>query len=1287
MKKFSNFVKNKKVLSALIVLAMSASGGVTLHAEDAETSTLVTNVTNINIYKTDEVKGTELGDNARARGTGSIATGTNSLAIGTNAVATGGNESKESIEAKLAENQAKLNEISELEDKTDTLATELTDIRNTYASVIEAGQRVEAAKEAKNNAYKSWQEKLTTYNTAVTDSKAYLEEQQAKIDDLNSRLTGVSQLTNTDISSDEGLTKAANELKAIAEEGTTLNLSTNFYKDYVSSYYAALGDLRQAQIVYSKSSPTHYMNTGSTDYSVGKETIINAYSFGNVYNDRPIAVKIYYMDGLYTSSSASDKNLYPSAFKNSTVTKIPSAVLYLKNINTDITTLEEYETAQAASLEWKASLQQFWTDCDNPMMTEEAKKALINESNIRVDYYLKTNEITYYQGKYEETGDTTWLDKKKTALTELSEIQNTWDTASGGKALIKQTIDQYKEDNITSISEKNKITTETLTSELETALGISKDAVTQKQKELENLKKEAEQAKTNYENINPSQQDEYLAAQYAEVMKKLEDKATELQTSQERLDALKAALTLNDLSNVGENTMAVGTNALSTGNNSMAVGTAAVATGENAIAVGNGAIVTGDNSIAIGTGNAVLGDRSGAFGDPNTVYGSGSYAIGNDNTIGKTDPETNVPLADKGNNTFVFGNNITTTVNNSVILGNGSKDDGRDNVVSVGDGGDYSRQIINVKAGTENTDAANYGQLANSQSVTEGEGAEQKTTYTAYEADRDGIVTVKTNDGGVAFKIKMSADASDKANIDASNIGKNRDNEADRLESLADWGDALGAGEISYGNRYLVTGNTMYLELRNISSTNYISSENTTAVNLSLLDTQIKKNADNIENLSNISPEGKTNIKNLAKEAVQVAAGTNIEVSHTDDEETGNRTYTISAKMGNVEKGDNRLVSGDSVASAIENAISENNTGIESKLADKANIDASNIGNYFAGTDEEKKENLKAWAEALGGGTVAEGSYQLVTGDTVYNYFKTYEGAASSKELVKEIETRESLIKAGENNTIYIGSGISGDKIDISNSEGESRVITGVKTDPTNESSVANVGYVNTVYNSIQNGMDQLESRLTDDNKTVGAVSAALAGLKPMAYTPDDKLGFAVATGTYRGTTATAIGAFYQPNEDIMFNLASTIGASHNAWNAGISFKFGRKSEKAKAKEEAANARIESLERAVAQLARQNEELASRINDNNRRPTLDLSKKSSFPDVPKDHWAKEAVDTLKGNGDLHGYPDGKFHGDQQMTRYEYAQMLYNALKNGNQVEQAEIDRYAPELSEIIQSNF
>jgi autotransporter adhesin len=68
------------------------------------------------------------------------------------------------------------------------------------------------------------------------------------------------------------------------------------------------------------------------------------------------------------------------------------------------------------------------------------------------------------------------------------------------------------------------------------------------------------------------------------------------------------------------------------------------------------------------------------------------------------------PTVTAGRNGVAIGYGATSTGLNSVALGNGSTDGGRSNVVSFGSSG-AARQLINVAAGTQATDAVNVGQL------------------------------------------------------------------------------------------------------------------------------------------------------------------------------------------------------------------------------------------------------------------------------------------------------------------------------------------------------------------------------------------------------------------------------------------------------------------------------------------------------------------------------------------------------------------------------------------------
>jgi hypothetical protein len=53
---------------------------------------------------------------------------------------------------------------------------------------------------------------------------------------------------------------------------------------------------------------------------------------------------------------------------------------------------------------------------------------------------------------------------------------------------------------------------------------------------------------------------------------------------------------------------------------------------------------------------------------------------------------------------------------------------------------------------------------------------------------------------------------------------------------------------------------------------------------------------------------------------------------------------------------------------------------------------------------------------------------------------------------------------------------------------------------------------------------------------------------------------------------------------------------------------------------------------------------------------------AQFSDVPAGHWAKEAVEALAAKGILSGFPDGTFRGNEPLTRYQAALILYHFLQ-------------------------
>lgn len=213
-----------------------------------------------------------------------------------------------------------------------------------------------------------------------------------------------------------------------------------------------------------------------------------------------------------------------------------------------------------------------------------------------------------------------------------------------------------------------------------------------------------------------------------------------------------------------------------------------------------------------------------------------------------------------------------------------------------------------------------------------------------------------------------------------------------------------------------------------------------------------------------------------------------------------------------------------------------------------------------------------------------------------------------------------------------------------------------------------------TAITNIGNKVGELDSRIDE----VGAGAAALAALHPLDFDPDDKWDFAAGYGNYRGENAVAIGAFYRPNEDTMFSVGGTVGNGDNMVNAGVSFKLGQgnnvsTSRVAMAKE------IKSMRDIVAKQDAQIQKLTAMVNALVGMEAIAPDTTTMFPDVPENHWAYEAVEMMAKTGLVQGYPDGEFKGDRNMTRYEFAQIVYNAIQAGIKVDERLVQEFRPEL--------
>ncbi|WP_303229730.1 YadA C-terminal domain-containing protein [uncultured Dialister sp.] len=416
-------------------------------------------------------------------------------------------------------------------------------------------------------------------------------------------------------------------------------------------------------------------------------------------------------------------------------------------------------------------------------------------------------------------------------------------------------------------------------------------------------------------------------------------------------------------------------------------------------------------------------------------------------------------------------------------------------------------------------------------------------------------------------KAVEETDASKKANIDASNIGKNLKFKADG-KTAADstdittnedaWGAAIGTGEIKADDGRMVTGKTVYDEVRPTENGNYVKKDQTTGKNLSALDSKIGK-LDETKKYNYIDSKESTSISdNLTKLDTQVK-------KNADD--ITNINKSIGTLDQNAVKYDNSNKSKVTLAGADGTTITNLKAG-EVKDTSKDAVNGSQLyaeQNARTAADTKLTNDLAAETQARTDADTAINN-KIGTLDKDGNYIKKDASVSSNlSTLDTQVKTTSDLIHT-KGDTIQIGGSSTATKIDVrgKDKDGKStgRIITGVVTDAADPTSAANVGYVNGVTaantQQIYRDMNNAYGRLNNNINKAAAGSNALAALHPLDYDPDDKADFAVGYGHYRNANAAAVGAFYHPNENTMVNVGVSLGNGDPGFNAGVSFKVGR---------------------------------------------------------------------------------------------------------------------------------
>ncbi len=280
-----------------------------------------------------------------------------------------------------------------------------------------------------------------------------------------------------------------------------------------------------------------------------------------------------------------------------------------------------------------------------------------------------------------------------------------------------------------------------------------------------------------------------------------------------------------------ENAMAIGPGAMAQGAGSVVIGAGSGSFRAGSTAVGSYAVASALNATVIGDGATTNNnaDNAVAIGYMAAAQGADSLALGSNsitNAVNSVTLGSNANVATTGTNSMALGTGASASAANAVAIGYNSVAD-RADAVSVGSSSKQN-QIVNVAAGTQNTDAVNLGQMNAAINAIAGGGAPNAVVY-----DTSAHTSVTLGTGGAPVKVSNVADGV--ANNDAVNV-----------EQLKAMGASIGSSGnvtnafVAYDdtNRTKVTlglpGSTTPVILANVGA-GQVSSTSTQAINGSQL--------------------------------------------------------------------------------------------------------------------------------------------------------------------------------------------------------------------------------------------------------------------------------------------------------------------------------------------------------------------------------------------------------------------------------------------------------------------
>ncbi|OLL27435.1 hypothetical protein BTH42_33080, partial [Burkholderia sp. SRS-W-2-2016] len=609
--------------------------------------------------------------------------------------------------------------------------------------------------------------------------------------------------------------------------------------------------------------------------------------------------------------------------------------------------------------------------------------------------------------------------------------------------------------------------------------------------------------------------------------------------------------------------------AVAQGANAVAVGRAAVAGPASAMALGAGAQALGQSSIAMGAGATATSDVNGGIGG----IAIGAFAsAGNNPAAGKSvGPSVAIGGSSQADhysvalgagaralvdNSVALGTLANATAANAVALGHGSIAD-RANTVSVGAAG-AERQIVNVAAGTADTDAVNVSQLKNA-GVLDSNG--QVANVVTYDDASKGAITLGGANGTKIRNVAagdLSATSMDAVNgsqlnatnEDLANMQKQINNGSIGLVQQDAVSHDITVGKDTDGTLVNMAGTAGNRTVTGVAN-GAVDESSVDAINGSQLHGTASSAAAALGGGSTVNPDGTISAPNYK------LGGTTVHnvgdaITNIDGRVTQNTT-DITNVQNQINNGSIGLVQQDAASRDITvgkdtdgtlvnvagTAGNRTVTGVANGAVNESSVDAIN-GSQLYGTASSAASALGGGATVNADGTIGAPSYN-VGGTTVHNVGdaitnidgRVTQNANDIQNFQNQINDGTiGLVRQDSVGNITVGASTGGMLVNMAGTAGN-RVVTGVANGAVNASSVDAVN--GSQLYALQNQVTDLNSQMSNlapNNPYFNANEVPASS---------DAVVHAANPGSGEGSTAAGAGAVASGKS------ATVIGANANA--------------------------------------------------------------------------------------------------------------------------------------------